>query len=77
MTVWHIIAAGVCLGISAAFEMPAASALVPELVRASTLRSAIAVDRSIFHATRLGGSGAGRLAHGLARHGLGLLRQCR
>ena len=76
-TVWHIIVAGVCLGISAAFEMPAASALVPELVGRAQLRSAIAVDRSIFHATRLGGSGARRLAHGLAGHGLGFLRQCR
>ncbi|MEP6670470.1 MAG: MFS transporter [Chthoniobacter sp.] len=59
VTVWHIIAAGVCLGISAAFEMPAASALVPELVARPQLRSAIAVDRSIFHATRLAGPALG------------------
>jgi MFS family permease len=59
VTVWHIIGAGVCLGISAAFEMPAASALVPELVPRAQLRSAIAVDRSIFHATRLAGPALG------------------
>ena len=59
VTVWHLISAGICLGISAAFEMPAASALVPELVPRQHLRSAIAVDRSIFHATRLAGPALG------------------
>ena len=59
VTVWHIIIGGVFLGISAAFEMPAASALVPELVGRQQLRSAIAVDRSIFHATRLAGPALG------------------
>jgi len=59
VTVWHILVGGVFLGISAAFEMPAASALVPELVGRQQLRSAIAVDRSIFHATRLAGPALG------------------
>ena len=57
--VWHIVAAGVCLGVVVAFEMPAASALVPELVEKQELRAAIAVDRSTFHATRLGGPALG------------------
>lgn len=57
--IFHIVIAGMCLGISTAFEMPAASALVPELVRREQLSAAIAVDRSIFHATRLAGPALG------------------
>ncbi len=61
IAVWHIAVAGVCLGISTAFEMPAASVLVPELVPRELLSSAIAVDRSIFHATRMVGPALGGL----------------
>ena len=57
--IFHIVIAGMLLGISTAFEMPAASALVPELVGREQLSAAIAVDRSIFHATRLGGPALG------------------
>ena len=57
--IFHIVIAGMLLGISTAFEMPAASALVPELVGPGQLSAAIAVDRSIFHATRLGGPALG------------------
>ncbi len=57
--IFHIVIAGMCLGIATAFEMPAASALVPELVGREHLSAAIAVDRSIFHATRLGGPALG------------------
>jgi MFS family permease len=63
--VLHIVVAGVCLGITTAFEMPAASALVPELVRREQLSAAIAVDRSIFHATRLIGPALGGWLIGL------------
>ena len=59
IAIWHLTVAGICLGVSAAFEMPAASALVPELVDLSQLSSAIAIDRSIFHATRLAGPALG------------------
>ena len=59
ITVLHIVIAGFCLGVSTAFEMPAASALVPELVPRERLSAAIAVDRSIFHATRLAGPALG------------------
>jgi MFS family permease len=59
ITLWHILAAGVCLGISTAFEMPAASALIPELVGRERLRAAISVDRSLFHATRTAGPALG------------------
>ena len=62
--VLHIVIAGICLGITTAFEMPAASALVPELVEREQLSAAIAVDRSIFHATRLIGPALGGLLIG-------------
>ncbi len=51
--IWHILCAGFLLGISSSFEMPAGAALVPELVAKEDIRSAIAIDRSIFHGTRL------------------------
>jgi MFS family permease len=59
INLWHILVAGVCLGISTAFEMPAASALIPELVGRERLRAAISVDRSLFHATRTAGPALG------------------
>ena len=59
ITVWYILGAGICLGISTAFEMPAASALIPELVGRARLRAAISVDRSLFHATRTAGPAMG------------------
>ena len=59
IAVWHVLVAGILLGICTAFEMPAAAALVPELVDRSQLNAAIAVDRSIFHATRLAGPAIG------------------
>jgi MFS family permease len=57
--VWHLVAAGVGLGIVTAFEMPAASALVPQLVAREQLSAAIAVDRSVFHLTRFAGPALG------------------
>ncbi len=57
--VWHLVAAGVALGIVTAFEMPAASAMVPQLVVREQLSAAIAVDRSIFHLTRFAGPALG------------------
>ena len=59
IAVWHIVAAGVLLGIFTAVEMPAAAALTPELVEKDQLAAAIAVDRSLFHATRLAGPAIG------------------
>ena len=53
--IWHILVAAVLLGFAGAFEMPSASALVPELVDREHIVTAIAVDRSIFHGTRLMG----------------------
>jgi MFS family permease len=57
--VWHVVVAGICWGIAAAFEMPSAAAIVPELVEKHEMSTAIAVDRSVFHATRLAGPALG------------------
>ena len=51
--IWHMLTAAFLLGVSASFEMPADSALVPEIVSRENIANAIAVDRSIFHGTRL------------------------
>lgn len=60
--IWHIIVLAALLGVVIAFEMPALSALVPELVRKDQIASAIALDRSVFHGSRLlGPSVAGLL----------------
>ena len=53
--VWHVVLLAGCLGICIAFEMPAISALVPELVRRDQIAAAIAMDRSVFHGSRLVG----------------------
>ena len=60
--VWHVIVLAACLGVCIAFEMPAISALVPELVRRDQIATAVALDRSVFHGSRLvGPSVAGML----------------
>ena len=51
--IWHIILLAAALGVVIAFEMPALSALVPELVRKDQIASAVALDRSVFHGSRL------------------------
>jgi len=51
--VWHIIFFALLLGIAFAYEMPAISALVPELVKRDEIAAAIALDRSVFHGSRL------------------------
>lgn len=53
--VWHIILLAAVLGASIAFEMPAINALVPELVKREEIATAIALDRSVFHGSRLVG----------------------
>src|ERR1700737_4733455 len=51
--IWHVIFFAACLGVSIAFEMPAISALVPELVNRDEIAAAVAMDRSVFHGSRL------------------------
>ena len=53
--IWHILAFAVVLGISNSFEMPTLNAFVPELVTREEIQSAIAVDRAVFHASRVVG----------------------
>jgi MFS family permease len=53
--IWHIIVLAFCLGTCIAFEMPAINALVPELVSREQIAPAIALDRSVFHGSRLVG----------------------
>src|SRR5216110_3222610 len=53
--IWQILAFAVLLGISNSFEMPTLNALVPELVTRNEIQSAIAVDRAVFHGSRVVG----------------------
>jgi len=53
--IWHVLVVAALLGVSIAFEMPAISALVPELVRRNQIATAVALDRSVFHGSRLVG----------------------
>ena len=63
--IWHVMVLAALLGICIAFEMPAISALVPELVRRDQIASAVAMDRAVFHGARLiGPSLAGWLVSG-------------
>jgi MFS family permease len=51
--IWHVIVLATMLGVCIAFEMPAISALVPELVERDQIAAAVALDRSVFHGSRL------------------------
>ena len=51
--IWHVMFFAALLGVSIAFEMPAISALVPELVKREQIASAVALDGSVFHGSRL------------------------
>lgn len=55
IAIWHIFVFAAILGISNSFEMPTLSALVPELVKREEIQSAIAIDRAVFHGSRLVG----------------------
>src|SRR6266404_4439345 len=56
---WHIFVFAALLGISNSFEMPTLSALVPELVKREEIQSAISIDRSVFHGSRVFGPAIG------------------
>src|SRR5436190_11449209 len=51
--IWHIVFFAMLLGIAFSYEMPAITALVPELVKRDEIGAAIALDRSVFHGSRL------------------------
>jgi MFS family permease len=55
IAIWHILMFAALLGISNSFEMPTLSALVPELVKREQIPAGIAIDRSVFHGSRVFG----------------------
>jgi MFS family permease len=55
IAIWQVFIFAAIQGISNSFEMPTLSALVPELVNRDQIQSAISLDRSIFHGSRMVG----------------------
>jgi MFS family permease len=53
LVLWHLIAVGFAMGVTHAFEGPAYSALLPELVSREQIGKAVAFDRSVFHSARI------------------------
>ncbi|MGI8889799.1 MAG: MFS transporter [Chthoniobacterales bacterium] len=63
--IWHIIVVAGLLGVAFAFEHPALNALVPDLVQHEEIASAVALDRGVFHCTRLVGPAVAGLVVGV------------
>ncbi len=59
--IWHIVVVAGLLGVAYAFEHPALSALVPELVKPEEIAGAVALDRAVFHCARFVGPSVGGL----------------
>src|SRR2546430_9139939 len=59
IAIWQIFIFAAILGVSNSFEMPTLSALVPELVKRDEIQSAISIDRSVFHGSRVIGPAIG------------------
>ena len=59
---WHLISVGFVMGVTHAFEGPAYSALIPELVPRERIARAFALDRSVFHTARIIGPALAGLA---------------
>src|SRR5882762_5547415 len=59
VSIWQIFIFAAIQGISNSFEMPALSALVPELVKREEIQAAISLDRSVFHGSRVVGPAVG------------------
>src|SRR6266550_2602813 len=53
IAIWQVFIFAAILGVSNSFEMPALSALVPELVGREQIQPAISLDRSVFHGSRM------------------------
>ncbi len=62
--IWHVIILATVLGGCIAFEMPAISALVPELVEHIQIGAAVNMDRAVFHGSRFVGSSVAGLLVG-------------
>jgi MFS family permease len=52
---WHLVTVGLLMGATQAYEGPAYSALLPELVPREKIARAFALDRSVFHTARIVG----------------------
>ena len=55
IAIWQVFIFAAIHGVSNSFEMPTLSALVPELVERDEIQSAISLDRSVFHGSRMVG----------------------
>src|SRR5207247_4056254 len=55
IAIWQVFIFAAIQGVSNSFEMPTLSALVPELVEREQFQSAISLDRSVFHGSRMVG----------------------
>jgi MFS family permease len=64
IAIWHILIFAAILGVSNSFEMPTLSALIPELVTREQIPSGIAIDRSVFHGSRVVGPTIGGILIG-------------
>ena len=53
IAIWQVFIFAAIQGASNSFEMPTLSALVPELVEREEIQSAISLDRSVFHGSRM------------------------
>ena len=68
LLLWHLVTIGFMMGVTHAFEGPAYSALIPELVPREKIARAFALDRSVFHTARIIGPALAGFA--VARFGL-------
>jgi MFS family permease len=64
IAIWHVLTFAAILGVSNSFEMPTLSALIPELVKREQIPSGIAIDRSVFHGSRVVGPTVGGILIG-------------
>jgi MFS family permease len=62
IAIWQVFVFAAIQGVSNSFEMPTLSALVPELVQRNEIQSAISLDRSVFHGSRMVGFSLAGLA---------------
>lgn len=59
IAIWHLYTVSALLGVVTAFEMPTVAAFIPELVSHDDLARALAIDRALFHFTRMIGPAVG------------------
>jgi len=55
IVIWQVFIFASIQGLSNSFEMPTLNAFVPELVKRDEIQSAISIDRTVFHGSRMMG----------------------